>query len=139
MPLGRELAAYLQKSPLENLTVLTAGRIPPNAAELLGSPRMAERLEEASGMFDRIVIDSPPVCAVTDACVVGSKTDAVLMVVQPGLTDRRAARRSLQILNGVDIKPLGVILNRATADGGYYGYGYGYGYYRRKEEPGTKA
>ncbi|MCI0658879.1 MAG: CpsD/CapB family tyrosine-protein kinase, partial [Acidobacteria bacterium] len=129
---------YAQGTPVPGLFVISTGPTPPSPAELLGAGRMKERLEEAVGKFDRVVIDSPPVCAVTDACVVAPHVDGVVLVVQPGLTDRSGAKRSLELLEGVGVRPVGVVLNKIPSDGsGYYYYYYRYRYYS-KDKAGKK-
>lgn len=128
------LAAFVQVVPAApNLSVVTTGPTPPQPSELLGSPRLAARLSEALAGYDRIVIDTPPVCAVTDACVAAPHVDAVLLVLQPGLTDRSGAKRSLELLSGVGVRPVGAVVNRLASGGeGYY---YRYGDYSAQSPP----
>ncbi len=114
---------------LPNLSVMTAGRIPPNPAEITGSARMRQLIEELRGSFDRIIFDGPPVLGATDAVVLASSVDGALVVLRKGKIDRRAVTRMSEILNHARVTILGGVLNRI--DKGDEGYGYGYGYYYR--------
>jgi capsular exopolysaccharide synthesis family protein len=116
---------------LENLDVLTSGAIPPNPSELLGRPALREILYELGAQYDRILIDSPPLGAVTDAAVLGRIVDRTILVVKAGKTKRRFIENSIEQLRRVNAKFAGVILNdlRSTATRYYPGY-YQYYYYR---------
>jgi succinoglycan biosynthesis transport protein ExoP len=118
---------------LPNLSVITAGRIPPNPAEITGSARMRQLIEEFRGSFDRIVFDGPPVLGATDAVVLASSVDGVLVVLRKGKIDRRAVRRMSEILDHTRVTILGGVLN--GIDKGDGGYGYGYGYYYPGNDP----
>jgi capsular exopolysaccharide synthesis family protein len=111
---GRDnLDACLQRfSGLSNLWALTTGPLPPNPAELLSSPRMVEILRELQTRFRHIVIDSPPLLLVTDATVLSAMADGVILVVQAGLTPRRAVVRAYRMLHWAGAKTLGVVLNK---------------------------
>jgi capsular exopolysaccharide synthesis family protein len=116
---------YVQKVKIGDgaLDVITTGPTPPSPSELLGTDRLKERLAEAAAAYDHVILDTPPVCAVTDAAVMAPHADGVILVVQPGLTDRAGARRTVEILAGVGVKPIGVVLNNLPAgDGGYTYY-----------------
>jgi len=115
---------------LPNLSVIPAGRIPPNPAEITGSARMRQLIEELRGSFDRIIFDGPPVLGATDAVVLASSVDGVLVVLRKGKIDRRAVRRMSEILDHTRVTILGGVLN--GIDKGDAGYGYGY-YYRGYE------
>ena len=94
MLVGRaRLADVVRTVDVPNLSVLVSGQFPPNPSELLGSPAMREMIEEAKAHFDMIVIDSPPVLAVTDASVLSSLVDGTIVVVRVGKTARDAVRR----------------------------------------------
>ena len=82
----------LQDTGVTGLRVLTSGPLPPNAAELLGSTRMHELLVELHTRADVVVIDSPPVTALSDAAVLATQTDGVLLVLDAGKTRRRAGQ-----------------------------------------------
>jgi tyrosine-protein kinase Etk/Wzc len=127
--LDHEVAAeVIRSTPVENLSVLTSGTLPPNPSELLGGPRMERALELLRELFDVIVIDSPPLLAASDASVLGTKTDGVLLVVRAGQTERGAAQQAVQQLAVVGARVVGAVLNDPDAKvpqyGGYYNYEY---------------
>src|SRR5205085_6146404 len=88
----------LQTTSVENLRVLTCGIVPPNPAELLGSPRAAEVMELLAQHADIVIYDSPPAATVTDAVVIASHVDTVLQVVRAGSTRIDLVRRCKAIL-----------------------------------------
>jgi len=126
---GRDtLEASLQTfNGLPNLWALTTGPLPPNPAELLSSERMGEILRELQQRFRHIVIDSPPLLMVTDATILSSSADGVILVVEAGLTPRKAVVRACRVLHGAGAKILGVALNKVDwrFDGYYGSYYYG--------------
>jgi len=120
---------------INNLTALTTGPIPPSPADLLSSHRMREALAELRRRFKFIVIDSPPIMAATDAVVLSSLTDGVLLVVRSGETPKEAFTRTRDLLSAVKSRLLGVVLNAVDSSAPdyyysyrYYPYAYGYGY-----------
>lgn len=125
---------------IPNLSLLTAGPSVPNPAELLQSDRFAQFLKRLASEYDRIVIDSPPVNAVTDAAILSTRTDGTLLVVRAHTTSRDAARHSVRTLRDVSPNLLGVVLNAFDEKrGGYYGYrGYSYGYPSYGPDPGPE-
>lgn len=112
-----------------NLYVLTSGPLPPNPAELLGSYRLRELIDGLYTLFDYIVIDTPPVLGLADAVATSAQTEGVIMVVRAGKTPREAARQASRMLESVNAKLLGVVLNAVSEShlgyGGYSYYGYG--------------
>ncbi|MFC5401543.1 CpsD/CapB family tyrosine-protein kinase [Cohnella soli] len=110
---------------VKGLSVITAGVVPPNPAEMLASRKMDELLEELRERFDLVLIDTPPVLAVSDAQIISTKCDGVLLVVKAGKLKRAEALRAKEQLTFVQARLLGVVLNQAkSADGGsYYYYG----------------
>ena len=114
---------------LPNLWALTTGPQPPNPAELLSSARMGEILRELQQRFRHIVIDSPPLLMVTDATILSTLADGVILVVEAGLTPRKAVVRACRVLDGAGARTLGVALNKVDMRfDGYYG-SYYYGHY----------
>jgi tyrosine-protein kinase Etk/Wzc len=110
---------------------MPAGTLPPNPAELLGSARAPALFEELGPEFDAIIIDTPPLNVVTDAAIIGSRADAVLMVARAGVTERDSYRHAVQQLDSVHARILGCILNDVDATGdGYYGRRDAAAYYR---------
>jgi tyrosine-protein kinase Etk/Wzc len=121
-----------------NLHVMTAGPIPPNSSELLGSSRMKKLMEELGNEYERIIFDVPPVLAATDPLDLACDLDGVLVVLKAGETDRRAILRMRDILDNTRIRIIGSILNAVdTRDGTYrysqYYYHYHYDYGARKQ------
>jgi Mrp family chromosome partitioning ATPase len=121
---------YLQPTAVDNLWVLACGIVPPNPAELLGSPRMQQVAEQLAQFADIVVYDSPPAATVTDAVVLAPLVDAVLQVVKAGHTRIDLLRRCkamLQQHSGTRL--LGPVLNHVRqADLGAYSYYYTYEY-----------
>ncbi len=138
VPLG---AALVPIPGVDRLQVLPSGPVPPNPSELLGSPRARELLEELRGQCDLLIIDSPPVLPVTDAAVLATEVDAVVLVALAGSTTQRDVRRSLETLARVDAPMVGAVLNGASEHDSYvyYRYGYTYGYDHGEPEAGGGA
>jgi succinoglycan biosynthesis transport protein ExoP len=119
----------IQKTTEPNLYVISAGRTPPNPSELLGSARMnAFIMNLAHGPFDWVVIDTPPVLAVTDAVIVAQKVAGVVFVVGSEMTRRVHAERALETLQNGRVRGIGVVLNRVDFDRNKYYYSRYYGY-----------
>jgi succinoglycan biosynthesis transport protein ExoP len=112
----------------ETLDFLPSGVFPPNPAEMLGSPAMHALMDKLRERYDMVVLDCPPVNAVTDAAVLGTQADVALLVARAGVTDRRALHHALAQLRHLGVRVGGVVLNDApTGTVGYHAYGYGYG------------
>ena len=108
----------------ENLWILTSGPIPPNPSELLGSRSMKDLLEIAKNEYDLIILDSPPVLAVTDAQVLSNSTDGVVLVISSGNTQKDSAKKAKELLESAKAKILGVVLNnKKEQDSQHYYYG----------------
>jgi len=108
----------------ENLWILTSGPIPPNPSELLGSRSMKDLLEIAKNEYDLIILDSPPVLAVTDAQVLSNSTDGVVLVISSGNTQKDSAKKAKELLESAKAKILGVVHNnKKEQDHSYYYYG----------------
>jgi capsular exopolysaccharide synthesis family protein len=113
----------LLKTGVDNLWLLPSGPLPPNPAEILGSRRMEEIIATLKTRAEIVLFDAPPVIAVTDAAVLGTKVDGVLLVVRAGKTRRDHALRAKELLERVNVRVVGAVLNNAPADqslGGYY-------------------
>lgn len=123
------LDGCLQETGIENLRVLTSGPLPPNPSELLGSKRMQNLLAVLSAEADVVLLDTPPALAVTDAVVLGSQADGVLLVTDAGKTRRGAARQAVESLRKVGATLTGVAMNRLSTRGLGRGYYYYYYYY----------
>jgi capsular exopolysaccharide synthesis family protein len=120
----------VQKTSEQNLFVISAGRIPPNPSELLTSDRMNALIENLrSGPFDWVIIDTPPVLAVTDAVLVARSVGSVVFVIGSEMTRRMHAERAVETLSGGKPKSIGVVLNRVDLDRNKYYYSRYYGYH----------
>jgi succinoglycan biosynthesis transport protein ExoP len=119
----------VRKTDTPGLWVLTSGRIPPNPAELLGSQRFKELLVSVKEHFDWVIVDSPPVMAVTDARLVAQQATGVLFVVGAEMTSWHAAKRALDHLEYVQARFVGAVLNRVDLQRNAYYYS---DYYRRE-------
>jgi capsular exopolysaccharide synthesis family protein len=101
---------------------IPTGTLPPNPAELLASTRMQALLEHLEGQYDAVIFDAPPLNVVTDAAVIGARTDGVILVVRAGVTDRAAVRYAFDQLARVHAKVLGCVLNDVDSKrDNYYG------------------
>jgi len=110
----------------DNLWLLGSGQLPPNPAELLNGRRIQQVFSTLRGVFDLVLIDSPPVLPVTDAVVLAKDADATLLVVAAGQTSRGELQRAAEKLAQVNARVVGLVLNETTRQGGGYGYRYGY-------------
>jgi succinoglycan biosynthesis transport protein ExoP len=115
--------------PGTNLKVMTAGAYMPNPAELLGSKKMDHFLEELKKRYRYILFDTPPVIAVTDAAILATKLDGVVLVIRANKTSLAVSSRTLQALRNVNARVLGCILNDVDITKGYSSYGYYKHYY----------
>jgi capsular exopolysaccharide synthesis family protein len=127
---------------ISNLAALTTGPVPPSPADLLSSLRMRETIADLRRRFKFIVIDSPPILAATDAVILSSLTDGVLLVVRSGATPKEAFTRARDLLGAVKSRLLGVVLNAVDSSAPdyyysyrYYPYAYGYGYSEEGGKP----
>ena len=111
---------------LENVSILTAGPIPPMPSELLGSKKFVSLLESLKTHFDFIFIDAPPILVVTDAVVIAQAVDGVILVVKSGVTRRFFLRRVFDLLGASRNKVLGVTLNAVDVRSSEYNSSYGY-------------
>lgn len=108
----------------ENLTIITAGKIPPNPSEMLASRAMTAFIEEMKKEFKYIILDTPPLQAVTDAQVLSTKADGILLVVKAGSTKKDAVLNSVDLIEKVHGKVIGIVLNGVeNKKNNYYYYG----------------
>ncbi|TJY42767.1 CpsD/CapB family tyrosine-protein kinase [Cohnella pontilimi] len=120
-----EWSKATRETTVEGLSLITSGPIPPNPSELLGSKRMETLILELKQQYDLIVLDTPPVLAVTDPLIVSRLTDGVLLMADAGKIKREMILKAKGALERVEARILGVVLNninRKTVDGYYYGY-----------------
>jgi capsular exopolysaccharide synthesis family protein len=122
-------SASIRKSGVPGLWLLPAGRIPPNPAELLGSQRFKDFVRLLGEHFDSVIIDSPPIMAVTDAAIAASAATGIVFVVGAEMTSRYAARAAIEQLEKGRPTFLGAVLNRVELERNAYYYS---SYYRRE-------
>ncbi|MFA5524149.1 MAG: CpsD/CapB family tyrosine-protein kinase [Tissierellales bacterium] len=120
----------VKSAGIKGLDVLTSGPIPPNPAELLGSKRMKNFIEELSEEYDMILIDAPPIGIVTDAAVLSTICDGVILVCAVGQAVINAAVNAKNLLEKVNANILGVIMNKIPIDEGVYYKHHFYSYYQ---------
>jgi len=133
------LDEVIKPTGIDNLEVITAGDIPPNPSELLSSNALRKALSILSNRYDLILIDSPPVIAVTDAAVLATRTDALLLVISSGYVSKKEVMRAIQILGNVRANMLGVLLNGLDVKRIYGSYYYYYHYYQYYYYYGAKG
>ncbi len=121
----------IQKSAhAPKLDILASGDIPPNPSELLASNRMAGFIEQLKTQYDYIIMDLPPVTAVSDALAVSKFLDGVVMVVRDGMSDQQMLSEALRQLEMVDVRVLGFVYRDTDSNGKKYGKRYSKKYYK---------
>ena len=138
------LEEAIKLTKIDNLSILTSGTLPPNPSEMLASQAMERFIQEASNRYDVVLFDSPPVIAVTDAAVLATKLDGVVLVVKSGQSGKDALDRSRVLLENVNAKIFGILLNGVNVNQMYGSYYYYYHYYyygdgKHKKKKGHKA
>ena len=127
----------VSKTEIENLSLLTAGKIPPNPSELLASERTDKLLAFVKQHYDCVFIDTPPVNLVTDPTAFATKSTGYIMVIKSGVTDTQSTKRAVDALQSLGANIVGFVLNDAMETNGMKYYSYGkyrgykskYGYY----------
>jgi capsular exopolysaccharide synthesis family protein len=121
--------SLIRHTELATLDVLPAGLRRPNPAELLSAPNFVELLAWAESTYEQVLVDCPPVLAVSDAQIIGRLLDGAILVVQPQKNHRRLVARACYSFTTTGTNVLGVVANGLSPQSGRgYGYGYGYGY-----------
>lgn len=122
----------IRPTVVDGLHILPAGLLVPNVSELLGSERMKAVLAELSERYDLVVVDTPPVLAAADAEILGVQTDATLVVIRAGKTERQPAQYAVQQLRAIGARVVGGVLNDPDEKvAGYGRYTYYYDYYSK--------
>ena len=114
----------IRATSVEGLHLLSSGAMPPNPAELIGSTRMRDLLTELGTQYDFLVLDSPPVMALTDSVILSTMVDGVVVVVDGTRTPKQIVRTACARLNYARAKVFGVVLNKVDARRSQYGYYY---------------
>lgn len=121
------LDEVIKSTDIKNFYILTSGPIPPNPADLLGSKKMKSLVEELHEFFDVILMDAPPVLAVTDAQVLSTFCNGVVFVVSHGQAEKQAVVRAKELIDKVGGKIIGVVINKVPSNTkSYYYYNYDY-------------
>ncbi len=127
LPPSESAPSLVYETEVEGLHVLPVGLRRPNPAELLSSQAFVELLAWADSAYDRVIVDCPPILAVSDAQIVGQLVDGAILVVRPEKNHRRAVIRAVESFQSSGCRVLGVVANALSIDSQSYGYG-GYGY-----------
>jgi capsular exopolysaccharide synthesis family protein len=136
---GEDGFSFIKNTKVPNLDLLPCGTIPTNPSELLSSKRMQRLMTLLADRYDRIIMDSPPVLAVTDSIVLSRLVEGIILVVGAGTSNRNGVVRAVELLKEVNARIVGAMLNNLNVDkeryyysryyyynygkGGYYGYG----------------
>ncbi len=122
---GTALESIAQRNEIENLDIVPSGPVPPNPSELLSSNQFKKILDTAYEKYDMIIIDSPPMLAVTDAQILATLVDGVVIVARSGMTEIDELKEAVGLIKKVQGNLLGTILNDVDKDiaGDYYYYG----------------
>lgn len=124
-----ELSDVMVNSEVQNLTLIPSGSRPSNPAELLSSESFSQVLQLLREKFDYVIIDSPPVLAVSDPANIAARVDGTLLALRLRHNDRALSARALKMLSSINANVLGVVVIGVTGNGSTYGRGYGYGSY----------
>lgn len=123
-----ELESVIRKTNLPGLSLITAGRIPPNPAELLAGTVLRDSLKAALAGFDHVIIDSPPVLGLADAPLISRAVDGTVFIIEAGKTRASQARFALDRLVAVQARIVGAVLTKLDSKKAGYGREYGYSY-----------
>ena len=122
---NQDMAALVRTTRVQNLSVIPAGPLPPNPPALLARPELGVALSALKRQYRWVLVDSPPVAAVTDALLLAQRADSTILVVQQNKVDRAMVKRALAALRKVTPYVIGAVLNAVDVrTKGYYGYGY---------------
>ena len=130
--------SIIKKTEVRNLDYITGGSIPPNPSEIIGSPRMKAFILKLRNEYDLIILDSPPVMAVSDAEILSRISDGNILVVSADSTEIDWLEESVELLNHEKSTFLGVHLNKFNYKSGYHSYYKYYGHYSNQDLLGKK-
>ncbi|MGL4656087.1 MAG: CpsD/CapB family tyrosine-protein kinase [Sarcina sp.] len=125
--LGKEKLLETVQAYNGHLDILTSGKIPPNPSEMLGSSNMERLLKELKEHYDYIILDAPPVLAVTDAQILGTKADGAVFVVKAGVAKKEQILQAKSQLDKVKVQIVGTVLNAVDTKDSKNQYYYYYG------------
>ena len=135
-----EIREAVRPNVMPNLDVLPSGPFPPNPSELLNSKKMQQLLRHFEGTYNHIIIDSPPILAVTDSAILATHTDGMVLVLRSGETEQRAAERAVDQVRRVGVRVFGAVLNEVsstTVEESYY-MQYYYSYHPKERARGWR-
>jgi capsular exopolysaccharide synthesis family protein len=121
-----ELADVIRTTRVENLEIISSGRVPPNPSELIGSTRMEHLMEELSHQFDIVIFDAPSILVVTDPVLLSTRVDSVVLVLSANYARRETVQRAIRLLQAASAEIAGVVLNGLEATRRHYYYYYYY-------------
>ncbi|NGY04523.1 polysaccharide biosynthesis tyrosine autokinase [Solimonas terrae] len=133
-----DMASVIKKTAVDGLFLLTNGTTPPNPSELLLHEKFNQLLQNLSKNFDYVLIDTPPVLPVTDACIVGRVAGNVLLVLKEGEHSMNVIEETIRRMRNAGVNPRGILFNQVGVRGGGYGYYSSYSYAYKQEYSSTK-
>ena len=122
------------RSEVKNLSIIPSGTSPPNPSELLGSKHMISLLSQMEDQYDIVLLDSPPLIAVTDASLISREIDGMVLVIHSGKTDKHGLDRTISAISNINVPLIGVVLNSVTSKNSYGSYYYYYQNYSYNPE-----
>lgn len=134
-----DVGLALNKTPVPTLMVMPSGPVPPNPSELLGSVRLGKFLDLLREKFDVIILDCTPLIAVTDATVLSTQVDGVILVIKSGASRRKILMRAVRQLEDVQAKIIGAVLNQVNVKNSSYYYASYYAHYYGEKQDGGKG
>src|SRR5690606_32522832 len=120
-------------------TAMSAGPIPPNAAELLAGGRLSILIERLLETHDHVVIDSPPVMGLADAPLIGGRVEGVIYAVESHNIRSSVVKAAIHRLESANVRIIGGVLTKFNVRKAHYGYGYEYGYDYGRERPNARS
>ncbi|EGW37839.1 CpsD/CapB family tyrosine-protein kinase [Desulfosporosinus sp. OT] len=136
----QDISQYIQETSVPGVMVLTAGPVPLNPAELIGTVRMKQLVKEVSELYDMVLFDTPPIIAVTDGSILAQEVDWVVLVMDLGEENKNYVQHAKELLDKVDAKFLGAVLNKVDMKPSeYYYYEYNESKHPKKRHRRHKA
>lgn len=128
-PIGESCLENIFNLGIDNLDVMPSGPRPANPSELLASERFNDIIAWAETLYDQILVDAPPVLAVTDPAIIGRVVDGAVVVIRPDRNRRKMVLRAVESYRATGVHVVGIVANHIAVESeSEYGYGYGYGY-----------
>lgn len=123
--LGQSYETVVRSTPVDGLSFVSGGQLSPNPSELLLNERFGELLDRLSKEMDYVIVDTPPILAVTDAAIIGARAGSTFLVLKAGEHSLRMIEDCARRLRQANVDVRGVVFNQVGLGGSYYGYGYG--------------